>query len=302
MYDHIAQKLARGETIILDGGTGTDIQRRGAAMRDDSWCAEANREHPDIVQQVHEDYVRAGAEIVIANTFATSPLLFNALGRDADLLEIDQLAVAIARRAVAGHQVAIAGSISTTRSLLKGSGPTSRQREWPEQEARALFQRKADNLAGSQVDLLMMEMMRDVDYSIWATQAAIATGLPVWIGISVQRRGDGKLAGFGRDDQLLDDVARVLAATRPAVISIMHTMPDDTDEALDIVRTYWDGPLGAYPESGFFRMPEGTVVASLSPEALVQQARAWRQKGVTIFGGCCGFGPAHIRCLAQEYA
>ena len=80
MYDHIRKKLARGETIILDGGTGTDIQRRGGAMSGETWCADANLTHPDVVREVHEDYIRAGAELITANTFATSALLFNDLG------------------------------------------------------------------------------------------------------------------------------------------------------------------------------------------------------------------------------
>ena len=95
MYEHIARKLSRGEIIILDGGTGTDIQRRGVAMSGSTWCAEANLSHPDIVREVHRDYINAGADIVIANTFATSPLLFNALGRDEDMLENDRAAVAV---------------------------------------------------------------------------------------------------------------------------------------------------------------------------------------------------------------
>ena len=301
MYDHIARKLAAGETIIIDGGTGTDIQRRGVAMSGDTWCAEVNITHPNIVREVHHDYVEAGAEIIIANTFATSALLFNALGRDDELLSIDRAAVAIAKEAAAGRQIAVAGSISTMRPVVKGSDRTSKQREWPEREARGLFKRKADNLAKCHVDLLMMEMMRDVDYSVWATEAALATGLPVWVGISAERRNDGQLTGFGREDQLLDDVARVLAKTNPAVISIMHTSPNDTDEALEIVRKYWKGPVGAYPESGYFRMPEWTFVDIIPPEELVDKSRLWRKQGVTIFGGCCGLGPEHIAALAQEY-
>lgn len=301
MYDHIARKLAAGETIIIDGGTGTDIQRRGVAMSGDTWCAEVNITHPNIVREVHHDYVEAGAEIIIANTFATSALLFNALGRDDELLTIDRAAVAIAKEAAAGRQIAVAGSISTMRPVVKGSDRTSKQREWPEREARGLFKRKADNLAKCHVDLLMMEMMRDVDYSVWATEAALATGLPVWVGISAERRNDGQLTGFGREDQLLDDVARVLAKTNPAVISIMHTSPNDTDEALEIVRKYWKGPVGAYPESGYFRMPEWTFVDIIPPEELVDKSRLWRKQGVTIFGGCCGLGPEHIAALAQEY-
>ena len=90
MYDVIRKKLARGETIILDGGTGTDIQRRGVPMSSSTWCAEANVSHPEVVRAVHEDYIRAGADVIIANTFATSALLFNALGRDDELLTTDR--------------------------------------------------------------------------------------------------------------------------------------------------------------------------------------------------------------------
>lgn len=302
MYDHIARKLAHGGVIVIDGGTGTDIQRRGASMSGDTWCAEANLTHPNIVREVHRDYIHAGAEIIIANTFATSALLFNALGRDEDVLSIDRAAVALAKEAAAGREVAIAGSVSTMRPNIRGTDRTSMSREWPEREARRLFKRKVDNLARAHVDLLMMEMMRDTDYSVWATEAAVATRLPVWVGISVERRKDGRLAGFGREDQLLDEVARALVATQPAVISIMHTSPNDTDEALEIVRKYWKGPLGAYPESGYFKMPEWTFVDIIPPEDLVAKAHLWKDKGVTIFGGCCGLGPEHIAALHKEFA
>ena len=274
MYDVIRKKLARGETIILDGGTGTDIQRRGVPMSSSTWCAEANVSHPEVVRAVHEDYIRAGADVIIANTFATSALLFNALGRDSEMLEIDRAAVAIAKAAAKGHHGAVAGSMSTMRPVAPGSDRTLKQREWPEAQARALFQRKADNLAAAGADFIMMEMMRDQDYSVWASEAAMATGLPVWIGISVERHGS-RLTGFGREDQSLADVARVLSGLKPEVISIMHTSPNDTDEAIDILRRHWKGPIGAYPESGYFKMPEWTFVDIIPPEELVKRSRAW---------------------------
>jgi S-methylmethionine-dependent homocysteine/selenocysteine methylase len=122
----------------------------------------------------------------------------------------------------------------------------------------------------------------------------------VWVGISVEKRADGKLTGFGREDQLLDDVARVLAKTNPALISIMHSSPNDTGEAIESVRTYCNGPLGANPESGYFKMPEWTFVDIIEPDDLVAKAREWHAKGVTAFGGCCGLGPEHIHALARE--
>ena len=270
-------------------------------MSGETWCAEVNLTHPDIVRAVHEDYMRAGADIITAITFATSALSFNYYGRDNDLLKIDAAAVAIARQAAAGKPVAVAGSVSTMRPVAPGTDRTLKEKEWPEGEARALFRRKVDNLANAGVDLLMMEMMRDVDYSVYATEAAIATGLPVWVGISVERSEDGKLVGFGREDQLFDDVAKRLSATKPAVINIMHTSPNDTDDALQTLRKYWNGPTGTYPESGYFKMPDWQFVDIISPEELVSKSRGWKSQGATIFGGCCGIGPDHIAAISKEF-
>ncbi len=301
MYKIIEEKLACGTTIILDGGTGTDIQRRGAPMSGDTWCAEVNLTHPDIVRAVHEDYIRAGADIITANTFASSALSFNYYGRDHDLLEIDRAAVRIAKQAASGKPVAVAGSVSTMRPVAPGSDRTLKEKEWPEEEARDLFRRKVENLATAGVDFLMMEMMRDIDYSVYATEAAIATGLPVWVGISVERDAAGRLVGFGREDQLLNDVASRLAACHPAVMSVMHTAAHDSDKALGILRKCWDGPMGVYPESGYFKSPDWQFVDVIAPADLVAKSHEWEKLGAHIFGGCCGIGPEHIVALAREY-
>lgn len=302
MYKIIQQKLDSGHTIILDGGTGTAIQRRGAPMSGETWCAEVNLTHPDIVRAVHADYIRAGADIITANTFASSALSFNHYGRDDDLLKIDAAAaVAIARRAAAGKPVAVAGSVSTMRPVEPGSDRTLKNREWPEAQARDLFRRKVENLKRAGVDLLMMEMMRDVDYSVYATEEAIASGLPVWVGISVERGEDRKLVGFGREDQLLDDVAKRLAASRPAVMNIMHTSANDTGEALEILGKYWKGPMGVYPECGYFKSPDWQFVDVIAPGDLVAHSRDWQKLGASIFGGCCGIGPDHIAALSKEF-
>jgi homocysteine S-methyltransferase len=298
MYKSIRRKLDRGETIILDGGTGTDIQKRGAPMSGDTWCAEVNLTHPDIVRAVHADYIRAGAEIITANSYATSPLLFNALGLDRDMIRIDREAVRLARETSEGR-AAIAGSFSIMRPMEQGTDRVKTYRQWSEKDARQLMHQKAEGLAEAGVDLIMMEMMRDGDYSLWATEAAVATGLPVWVGIATEPREDGRLAGFARHDWALADVVPLLMATGAEVCSIMHTLPNHTGDALDVVRKTWSGPLGAYPESGFFKMPDWQFEDVITPEALVKEARDWRGRGATIFGGCCGTGPEHIATLAK---
>jgi hypothetical protein len=103
--------------------------------------------------------------------------------------------------------------------------------------------------------------------------------------------------GFSHPDQLLDDVVRVLAATGPAHISIMHSSPNDTGDAIDIVKRHWQGLLGVYPESGYFKMPEWSFVDIISPGDLVDRAQGCQSQGVTGFGGCCGLGPDHIAAL-----
>lgn len=299
-YDRIAKKLARGDTIILDGGTGTDIQSRGVPMAGETWCAEANLTHAHVVRSVHEDYIAAGAEIITTNTYPTSPLLFNALGRDDDMIRIDREAVRIAREAADGR-VAIAGSFSVMRPVEQGVDRTKAYREWPEAEARALMRRKAEGMAEAGVDLIMMEMMRDADYSLWATEAAVATGLPVWVGISTEPDADGTLTGFARSDWPLAEIVTALAGTGADVISIMHTLPNHTGPALKLVRETWQGPLGAYPESGFFKMPDWQFVDIIEPPALVAEARQWQKLGASIFGGCCGTNPQHIEALSQAF-
>lgn len=300
-YRQISDLLASGSRpVILDGGTGTDIQRRGAPMSGETWCAEANLTHPEIVAAVHREYIDVGADAITANTFATSALLFNHLGRDADVARIDGIAVEIAKRAADGR-VPVAGSFSTMRPVLAGSDRTVKQREWPEAEARRLFAAKAEGLAKAGADFIMMEMMRDSDYSVWATEAAVDTGLPVWIGISVELNAAGELTGFGREDMRLADIIAPLMAAGPDVISIMHSSPNNTTTALPVLREQWDGAMGAYPECGYFAMPEWKFVEVIPVPAFVEVARIWNEQGVTVLGGCCGIGPDHIRALAEAF-
>jgi methionine synthase I (cobalamin-dependent) len=145
-YAQIAAKLRCDEVIILDGGTGTDIQRRGAPMSGDTWCADVNLTHPDIVRAVHRDYIQAGAEIITANTFATSPIVFGRIGRANDVARIDAVAVALAREAAAGTNACVAGSMSTMRPVEAGTDRNDLSYVLNEYDARALFRAKANGL------------------------------------------------------------------------------------------------------------------------------------------------------------
>ena len=296
----VLERVAAGELVVIDGGTGTEIQRRGGAMDDATWCAEANLQQPDLVRGVHRAYLEAGAELIIANTFATSPLLFATLGRDDEVATIDRAAVRLAREAVdaTGGTAAVAGSISTMQPVLAGDDRTDRSRTWTEAEVRERYRRKAGTLAEAGVDVLVMEMMRDTGPSVWATEAARETGLPVWVGLSFEPGPDGGLVGWGRPECAMDDVIAALTATGPDLVAVMHTAIDDTGSALAAVRSRYGGPLGAYPESGRFAMPDWVFVDVIGVDELVDVTRTWVAQGVTVVGGCCGVSPEHIAGLA----
>lgn len=287
--------------IILDGGTGTLIQALGAPMNDDSWCVDANLTHPEIVREAHRQYLEAGAEVLIANTYSTSPLLFNHLGRDDDVAVIDAAAVRLAREA-SGGSVPVAGSFSVMRPGILGSDRSEMLRHWPESEARRLFADKAAGLLKAGADVIAMEMMRDGDYSIWATEAAVATGLPVWIGIAVEEDADGRLTGFGRPNWLLEDFVEPLLRCAPAMAAVMHTAPPATAPALEIVRRHWRGSLGAYAESGYFAMPDWQFVDIIPEDDYVDLALRWAERfDLSMIGGCCGMGPSHIAALRAAF-
>jgi homocysteine S-methyltransferase len=189
--------------------------------------------------------------------------------------------------------------MSTMRPTVPGSDRTQTDHGWSEASARALFARKAASLRAGGADFIMMEMMRDLDYSVWACEAALASGLPVWIGLSVERAVDGRLVGFGRPDADLEPVAAGLAALKPDAMAIMHSSLDDTPPALEVLRRHWLGPLAAYPECGHYAAPDWQFV-DVAPDDYARRSGEWRRLGATALGGCCGVGPAHIARLRQE--
>ena len=132
---------------MIDGGTGTEIQRRGVAMDGDTWCADANIGAPDTVREVHASYIDAGAELIIANTYATSPLLFDHLGRSDDVERIDRVAVALAQQAADGR-VLVGGSISVMRPVVAGGDRNLVFHNWTEDRAREMYRRKAADDGG----------------------------------------------------------------------------------------------------------------------------------------------------------
>ena len=296
-FSDVQNRLEQGKVVILDGATGTELQRRGVPMHGFAWSAAALDTHPDTVRAVHEDYIRAGADVIITNSFSTARHVLEPAGLGDHVRTLNQRAVSLAREArenaAAGRPVAIAGSISSFRANLTSA-----------EQLEVSYREQAELLAGAGVDLIALEMMYSAEHVAPSIRAALTTGLPFWIGFSCQVSGDGAV-------QLLDGtplatgLKQSLALLPPLVlgrtaVTIMHTLTEDIASALEIVRQDWSGPMGVYAHSGEWIDPDWQFIDMISPEDYLTAAQGWVKGGTRIIGGCCGIGPEHIRLLKER--
>jgi len=288
-----------GAPVIIDGGMGTQLEKTDVPMNDKVWSGQAVLSHPEVVRQVHEDYIKAGAEVIIANTFATARHMLEPGGLGAYVVEINRNAVKLAQQAVdnaATKPVAIVGSIC--------EWAPSESPKWASPEAiKESSREQAGLLTEAGVDLIALEMCESREMSKVAIEAALETELPVWAGLCAQtHKGCDHLSVFDYAELEFEPLVRDLAVYPISVMNIMHTPVSDIDESIEVVRRYWDGPLGIYPESGYFTMPHWNFVDVISPEELVDRAKGWIGKGARMMGGCCGLGPEHITALRDGLA
>ncbi len=289
------ERLAAGERVLIDGGTGTEIERRGGSMVDGAWCGVASLTNPDIVQEVHEDYLKLGAEVIIANNYATARHILDQAGWGDRVEELNRAGIHLAQaaRAAIGHDNAlVAGSISVTE---QGYPP-------PSLETLAINLAEAARLqAEAGADLILLEMMRSLVTTEIAMTAVEATGLPVWLGWSCELI-DGV-------PHLIEEGGPLADATKWAsdrggidVMSIMHTETVDVAACVDVLRSHWNGPIGVYAHTGDFQPPHWIFDGTISPADYSAAAAGWLDQGVQVIGGCCGIGPEHIRDLSAHLA
>ena len=311
-------KLSNKEVIVLDGATGSEIARLGAEMNSSAWCGVANKTHPDIVREVHEEYIRAGADVVTANTFSTSRHILASAGLADETVSINTRAVELAREAVYNvspeRPIAVAGSMSTMRAWIPGTvSPDPRFLPTPEEEFNN-YQEVAHTLAKSGVDLILMEMMSDIDRSSLAISAAMETGLPVWIGTSCTLSDDGSVSAWNQhseepatrlspdhlraEDKSYDTLIEAMLPFQPQVMGVMHSTLETTNAGLQTLYEHWQGPIMAYPETSS-EVRKG-ISEQVEPSSFASHCHDWVDSGVQIIGGCCGTTIEHIRTMVDE--
>jgi len=284
-------RLANGELILIDGATGTDIERRGVPMVENAWCGVSALTHGDDVRAVHRAHIDAGAELIIANTYASSRHLLARAGEEQHFVEINRRAVelAIEARDQAGRpEVLVAGSMSTSRQ----GGP------FPDVEvARVNFAEQGIILAEAGVDIIALEMMRDIEHTEACLEGALATGLPVWLGISCVVKDN--VSWMWEGTETLEAFMQRFAGEPVEAIAVMHSETEDIDACLDVVKQHWTGPIGGYAQSGIFEHPTWVFIDVISAENYAEACMRWIDKGVQVIGGCCGIGHEHIAHLRQ---
>lgn len=290
-----------GGIVILDGGTGSELQLRGVAMDPEAWCGPASLENAGLLEAIHRDYIAAGADIVTANTYASSRLMLGPAGFAERFEEINRTAVAAAQRAreASGRRdLLVAGSLSHMCPHVSGSARTDLARKPSQAELADAFGELAGLLRDEGCDLILLEMMYDPERMGLAFKAAAETGLPVWAGFSARRGQDGRVLSYASErDIAFEEVVRVLDDFDVGAAGVMHTPSNLTGEAIAILRGAFAGPLMAYPDSGYFKMPEWQFEDVIPPDELLRFAAQWVGNGVQIVGGCCGLSPEHIAAL-----
>ena len=303
-YADLKQRLDAGDIVILDGGTGTELQRRGIDMDPSAWCGVASLENQEVLTQIHGDYIDAGAEVITANTFASSRLMLTPAGYGDQVEEINRCAVEAALRArekqPEGREVVVAGSLSHMLPIVEGTDKSDLDAIPSDAALSDAFHELAEILKAAGAEFILLEMMYHPVRARLALEAAQATGLPIWFGLSARRNAEGRVICFyHREDLPLSAVTDLLPGAGVDAAGCMHSPADLTAEAQAEIRAAFDGALMAYPDSGFFEMPDWNFHDVITPERLEQFFGEWLRQGTQILGGCCGLTVEHIKAAVR---
>lgn len=289
-YSELMQRIRAGECILIDGATGTEIERRGVPQLDKAWNGGGALSHPQILREVHEDYLQIGAEIIISNNFATHYYALRDAGEAERFEEYNRRGVELAIEARDRTQKAnalVAGGISYWS--WTGNHPSLA-------ELKAATERQVASIADAGAELFLLEMMIDIDKMLILLDAAQATGLPVWAGFTCEPDAEGVVRL--RNGEPLRDALAALEGRQVDVVNIMHTEVEHIDACLEALQSHWSGAVGVYAHSSRSVNQHWIFDNTISPADYCTAARRWIDRGVSIIGGCCGIEPRHMEQLA----
>lgn len=288
--------------ILLDGGMGQELRRRSTQPASPLWSAQVMSDEADLVRQVHQDYIKAGARVITLNAYSITPKRLENFGDPGTFESLQAGAIEAARgarRSLEGEnevEVAIAGCLPP----LVGSYVPELA---PEMEQCLTDYRRIVACQAPHVDLLLCETMSCEREAVAATRAGAESGKPVWTALTVDD-GDGTKL---RSGESVGEVADAVIAAGAQAVLVNCSSPEAVAQAIAHLRNA-GVPFGAYA-NGFTTIaplrPGGTVDVlesrtDLEPAAYADHAMNWIAAGASIVGGCCEVGPDHIAKLHER--
>jgi len=282
------KKLDAG-IVVADGAMGTMLYGKGIFIN--RCFDELNLSAPQLVKEVHQEYLKAGAEVLETNTFGSTRLHLSAFGFGEKLKAINEAGVRLAREA-AGDKAYVAGAMGPLGTQIEPLGPLSFA------EARDIFREQAAILVGAGVDLLILETffeLNELREAIYAAREAAGEEMVIVAQVTVE--DDGTL----RDGTSLETYTARLSEWPADVIGVNCSAgPKVVLETIERMAQLSAKPLSAMPNAGLPSNVEGRNIYLCSPEYLAQYSRRFIQAGVRLVGGCCGTTPEHIKLIRSE--
>lgn len=281
------ERLQQSRLIVFDGGTGTMLYNRGVFINKNFDVL--NLQQPELVQDIHRDYLLAGAEVIETNTFGANALKLRTHGL-ADKLEAINRAGAELAREVAGDSALVAGSLGPLGIKIEPLGPTSFD------ETCGYFEQQVIPLLAGGVDLFVLETFTNVDELAQAVRAVRRhSDLPILASMTVDDEGRTLL---GMPPEIFTPALDALEVD--AIGLNCSVGPKIMFDVIQQMQEYTDKPLAAQPNAGHPRLYQDRTIYMCSPEYMASYARKLLKSGVQIIGGCCGTTPEHIAEIARS--
>ena len=300
-YKKFLEVLRSGETILLDGATGSELENRGIKM-DNSWCATASLEF-DILKQIHKDYINAGAKIITTNTYASNRMILEVAGVEDKFEEINLAAInaAIQAREECGRDdVLVAGSLSHQIPYEDAFRSQEEKDKYIKKLTPEYFRKSFDELAfflaDNGCDFILLELMYRPDRIDIIFDSASKVGLPVWAGFS-SRNKDGLIALTTDYEYSFKKMISNVKHHKLDAVGIMHCDIGVIEESIKELKEIYDLPIMAYPEVAVFNFPRYDMSNVIQPNDYLVEAKKWKEAGAQIIGGCCGTTVDHIKLL-----
>ena len=280
------QAIADEHVYLFDGAMGTMLYSKGVFIN--KCYDELNVRNPEIVLEVHKQYVKAGAEILETNTYGANRVKLRGFGIEDELRDINARAAEIARKA-AGDGVYVAGGIGPLGIRIEPYGPTALD------EAREFFREQAAALNDAGVDLFVCETFSNIS-ELEQAVAAIrdVCSLPIIAQMTVGT--DGRTI-FG--DVPKTFAQRLDRAGADAIGINCSVGPDLMLDAVEEIASVTAKKISCQPNAGLPRDVNGRQMYMASPEYFSKYAKRLIHKGVKFIGGCCGTTPEHIKMMAD---